>query len=111
MESFTVFGTYSVVAICTEHLCCWISRGCITTRPIAFMWWWLGQGHGRTRDEHIALARGKGPTYAQRSAARQSFECIPGVGDFLAAEAGGVGLGEPLMYRTTRHRLSYFAAE
>ena len=96
---------YEINAICMAHpgTICRISRGCYNNRPIGFLWWWLGQGRGRTSDEHKALARGKGPTYAQRFAARQSFECIPGVEDFLAAEAGGVGQGEPLIYMTKRH--------
>ena len=90
---------FDMSAICKEHpgTGCTINRCCRCNRPIGFLWWWLGQGRGRTSAEHKALARGKGPTYAQRSAARQSFECIAGVEDFLYAEEGGVGQGEPLV--------------
>ena len=90
---------FNMSAICKEHpgTGCTINRCCRNSRPIGFLWWWLGQGHGRTSTEHKALAHGKGPTYAQRCAARQSFECIAGVEDFLVAEEGGVGQGEPLI--------------
>ena len=86
-----------IKAVCAEHAgsVCGLSRGCRNNRPIGYLWWWLAQGRGLTKAQHSELGR-VGPTFAQRHAAREAFERLDGVDDFLAAEAGGAGQGEPL---------------
>ena len=83
-------------AVCAEHAgsVCGLSRSCRNNRPIGYLWWWLGQGRGLTKEQHSELGRA-GPTFAQRHAARQAFERLDGNDEFLAADAGGADQGEP----------------
>lgn len=83
-------------ALCTEHpgVVCGLSRSCRHNPPVGYLWWWLSKGRGLSKEQHADLAK-VGPTLAEREAARSEFESLDGVAEFLAAEAGGAGQGEP----------------
>ena len=55
------------------------------------LWWWFGQGKGKTKEEHVACT----PTREEWALARAAFEALDHIDEFVDAEAGGRGLGEP----------------
>ena len=71
-------------------------------RPIGELWAWLHvgmQGRFLTKEEHCGFH----PSHAERAAARLEFEAGGAdVQQWLTAECGGVGLGEPLENRHSR---------
>ena len=60
-------------------------------RPIGRLWAWLTAGYGLTKEQHAAVV----PSLDDRRRARQEFEALADVREFVTAECGGVGLGEP----------------
>ena len=82
-------------AVCSEHdgQVCSLSRSCRSGRPIGLLWWWLAQGKGKTKEQHQwphCI-----PSREDRVAARAAFEALDNIDEFVSAESGGAGLGEP----------------
>ena len=82
-------------AVCNEHPgeVCSLSRSCRGCRPLWLLWWWFGQGNGKTKKEH--QWPNCEPTREQRVSARAAFEALDDIDEFVDAEAGGRGMGEP----------------
>ena len=82
-------------AVCNEDPgeVCSLSRSCRGCRPLGLLWWWLGQGKGKTKKEH--QWPNYEPTREQRVSARAVFEALDDIDEFVDAEAGGRGMGEP----------------
>ena len=89
------FGTshFTCRAICTAHggVPCSLTKSCRYSRPIGRLWAWLQHGPGMTREQHRDFA----PSLEERRLARREFEALDDISDFLNAECGGPGLGEP----------------
>ena len=66
-------------------------------RHIGRLWAWLQHGERpevQTKEQHV----GYDPSYQERPEGRSAFEGLAAadIGEFLASEPGGPGLGEPL---------------
>lgn len=89
------FGTshFTCRAICQAHggIPCSLTKSCKRHRPIGRMWAWLKAGEGLTREQHGDFV----PSLEQRRQARREFESLDDISDFVNAECGGPGLGEP----------------
>ena len=73
---------------------CQRSRSCLQERPVGELWAWLHYGMRAdcvSKEDHIAYH----PPFAERAAARSEFEAFADNEQWLAAECGGVGQGEP----------------
>ena len=81
-------------AVCYLHEGCGRSRSMRMSRPIGELWAWLEYGMtAKDKAEHVLYE----PPLSARTSARASFESIgDAAAEFLAAEAGGIGLGEPM---------------
>ena len=64
------------------------------SRPIGELWAWLEYGMtAKDKAAHVLYE----PPPSARTSARASFESIgDAAAEFLATEAGGIGLGEPM---------------
>ena len=77
--------------VCGLHGCTF-SRSCRSARPVGLIWAWLAEASNCiSRDAHVAFR----PSLALRRSRRAEFELLDGSSEWLRAEAGGEGLGEP----------------
>ena len=85
-------------AVCAQHhgRNCGRSRGMREARPLGYLWAWLQMADDpsmTSKEVHEAYQ----PDFETRCAARLEFESLgDAVREFLLAECGGPGLGEPL---------------
>ena len=80
-------------AVCIHHGShCSKSRSCKFERPVGRLWAWLNAGAAiGSKEDHAKYV----PTLEDRTLARLEFENLPDTREFLDAECGGFGLGEP----------------
>ena len=88
---------FDMRAVCAKHNCT-LSHRCRDLRPVGKLWAWLDYGQRddvQTKEQHREYI----PSYEVRAAARRTFERKDPleVEQFLDAEAGGAGRGEPLI--------------
>ena len=87
-------GWQDLKAVCTRHPQCGRSRSCRSNRPLGELWAWLNfMSHPSciSKAVHASFQ----PDFDTRARARAHFKSLPGVSEYIAAEATMEGVDEP----------------